>query len=437
MNVLYLHQHFATREGAGGTRSYEFARHLLAHGHQVTMVTAHRHAGGISDERYQQIDGIDVISLGGHYSNHLSVAGRVREFLRFTWRASRLRLRDLPAKPDVVIATSTPLTIGIPGRVQARRLKVPFIFEVRDLWPQAPIEMGALRNPVAKWLAHRLERWCYRHADHIIALSPGMTAGVVAAGTDPAKVTTIPNASDLELFNPALRDRSLLEQFGVADRFVGVHGGSMGAANGLMYLVDAATVLRDRGIDDIAFIIAGYGGTRPKLEEACAERGLTNVVFTGSIPRKELGAIVSSCDVAVVSFANRPVLATNSPNKLFDALAAGLPAIVNSAGWTRDLVGDHDAGTYVDVTKPEELADALIVLRDDAELRARQGRNSRALAETTFARERLATQFREVLERAAGVTQSRAGDGGASEGTAATAAAQADADAPADAVPSP
>ncbi|HEY8707990.1 MAG TPA: glycosyltransferase family 4 protein, partial [Burkholderiaceae bacterium] len=255
--------------------------------------------------------------------------------------------------------------------------------------------------PVAKWLARRLERWCYRHADEIIALSPGMTAGVIATGVDAGKVTTIPNASDLELFNPALRDRALLDEFAVGDTFVGVHGGSMGAANGLMYLVEAATVLQGRGVDDIKLMIAGYGGTRPLLEAACAERGLPNVIFTGSIPRSKLGAIVSSCDCAVVSFANRPVLATNSPNKLFDALAAGLPAIVNSAGWTKDLVLDHDAGTYVDATRPEALADALCVLRDDSALRARQSANARALAESTFARDKLAAQFCAVLERAA------------------------------------
>ena len=402
MNVLYLHQHFATREGAGGTRSYEFARYLLKQGHQVTMVTAHRQAGGIENLRHQQIDGIDVISLGGFYSNHLTPRQRIREFLRFMWRCSRLR--DVPAQPDVVIATSTPLTIGIPGRILSRRYRVPFVFEVRDLWPQAPIEMGALSNPVAKWIARRLERWLYKVADHIIPLSPGMEQGVLEAGGNPAKVTTIPNASDVDLFSPAHRNRSLLEPFGVADQFVAVHGGSMGAANGLEYLVLAAEELARREIDDIHIMICGYGGTRERLEQMCSERGLVNVTFTGSIPRKELGPIVSSVDVAITSFKNLPVLATNSPNKLFDGLAAGIPNIVNSAGWTKDLVEQADAGCYVDVTEPAQLADALIRYRDDKALRARQGAHARTLAETTFARELLAARFCGVLESAAGIT---------------------------------
>lgn len=412
VNVLYLHQHFATREGAGGTRSYEFARYLLRQGHQVTMVTAHRQAGGIENVRHQQIDGIDVMSLGGFYSNHLTPRQRIREFVRFMWRCSRLR--DLPVKPDVVIATSTPLTIGIPGRILSRRHRVPFVFEVRDLWPQAPIEMGALRNPLAKWVARRLERWLYKVADHIIPLSPGMERGVLEAGADPAKVTTIPNASDIDLFNPAHRDRTLLQPYGVADAFVAVHGGSMGAANGLEYLIEAAHVLAQRDVHDIHIMICGYGGTRERLEQMCQERGLVNVTFTGSIPRKELGSIVSSVDVAITSFRNLPVLATNSPNKLFDGLAAGVPNIVNSAGWTRDLVEDADAGCYVDVTRPEQLADALIRYRDDAALRARQGTNARHLAEGTFARELLAARFCGVLEAAAGIADEHDGAGASS-----------------------
>lgn len=417
MNVLYLHQHFATRAGAGGTRSYEFAKYLVQHGHHVTMVAGNRQAGGIEDAPHQIVDGIEIISLGGFYSNHLSSRDRIREFLRYTWRCCVIR--KLPRRPDVVIATSTPLTIGIPGWVLARRYDVPFVFEVRDLWPQAPIEIGALRNPIAIKLARLLERWLYRVADHIIPLSPGMERGVLEGGADPARVTTIPNASDTDLFGPAHRDRTTLDRFEVADRFVAVHGGSMGEANGLDYLIRAARVLRDRGQHDIQLLICGYGGTRERLEQMCAAWNLTNVTFTGSIPRQELGAIVSSVDVAITSFANRPVLATNSPNKLFDGLAAGVPNIVNSDGWTKELIERADAGCYVDVRRPEQLADALVRYRDDAELRERHGRNARVLAETTFDRQLLARRFTDVLETATRQQPDSGRDSGARAGRSA------------------
>lgn len=400
MNVLYLHQHFATRAGSGGTRSWEFSKRLLRLGHTVTMVAQVRRGGGIERPGRHDVEGVQLILLGGYYTNHLSDWRRTWQFLRVMLQASLLR--RLPHRPDVVVASSTPLTIGIPGWIIARRFGVPFVFEVRDLWPEAPIQLGVLRSRLLQRLAIRLERFLYRRADTIIPLSPGMEAGVLAAGADPTKVVTIPNASDIDLFSPAHRDRSLLARFGMEDRFVAVHAGMMGSANGLRYVLHAAKELHDRGEDGISFLVIGEGGTREQLQRQADAWGLTNIAFPGSIPRERLGAIVSSCDAAIVSFANFPVLATNSPNKFFDGLAAGLPCIVNSDGWTRRLVESHDAGAYVDVTEPAQLADAVTALRDDPALRERQGRHARRLATDVFARERLATRFTDVLEHLAG-----------------------------------
>lgn len=397
MNVLYLHQHFSTRTGNGGTRSYEFAKHLMRHGHHVSMVAQVRRGGGIYEPGRHDLDGMELILLGGFYTNHLPAWRRIWQFIRVTIQASLLfRFRE---RPDVVVASSTPLTIGIPGWILARRYGVPFVFEVRDLWPEAPIQLGAVRGRLAQRALYAFERWLYRRADVIIPLSPGMEDGVLANGGTPDKIVMIPNASDVELYSPEVRDKALLERWPqLVGKFVAIHGGSMGKANGLDYVVQAAKELRDRGEDDIAILIAGAGGTRPALEAYCAEHGLENVVFAGSIPRAELGPIGSSCDAAIVSFANYPVLATNSPNKFFDGLAAGIPCIVNSDGWTRVQVEANDVGRYVDVTRASELADALAQLRDDPELRTRQGTNARRLATQVFARERLATRFREVLE---------------------------------------
>lgn len=400
MNVLYLHQHFATRAGSGGTRSWEFSRRLLRLGHTVTMVAQVRRGGGIDTPGRHDVDGVQLILLGGYYTNHLPNWRRAWQFVRVMLRASLLR--RLPHRPDVVVASSTPLTIGIPGWVIARRHGVPFVFEVRDLWPEAPIQLGVLRNRVLQRVARRLERFLYRRADAIVPLSPGMEAGVLAVGADPAKVVTIPNASDVDLFSPAARDRSLLAQWGFEDRFVAVHAGMMGAANGLGYVLDAAKELHDRGDSTVAILVIGEGSTRQRLQRQAQAWGLDNIAFPGSIPRQELGPIVSSCDASIVCFADYPVLATNSPNKLFDGLAAGLPCIVNSDGWTRRLVEGHDAGCYVDVREPAQLADALVELAGDEPRRARQGANALRLGTEVFARERLATRFTDLLEHLAG-----------------------------------
>lgn len=364
------------------------------------MVTAHRRGGGIENVRQQQVDGIDIISLGGWYSNDLSARRRMFEFARFTVLSTLLR--ELPYRPDVVIASSTPLTIGIPGAQLSNRFSVPFVFEVRDLWPQAPVELGVLRDPVTIGLARRLERWLYNRADRIIALSPGMAEGIRAAGGDERRITTIPNASDTDLFSPEQRDRSLLERWGLQDKFVAAHAGAMGKANGLQYLVEAARQLQARQRHDIHILLAGFGGTRPQLEEFVQEHELRNVTFAGSLPREQLGPLVSSVDACITSFAPYPVLATNSPNKLFDGLAAGVPNIVNSPGWTRELVLDNDVGAYVDPKRPHELADALVRLADNPQRAAAQGAAARRLALEQFDRSILAQRFEDVLLDAVG-----------------------------------
>jgi glycosyltransferase involved in cell wall biosynthesis len=400
VDVLYLHQHFATRAGAGGTRSWEFSRRLLERDHTVTMVAQVRRGGGIQERGRHEVDGMHLILLGGYYTNHLPNWRRAWQFVRVMLRASLLR--NLPHRPDVVVASSTPLTIGVPGWILARRYGVPFVFEVRDLWPEAPIQLGVLRSRTLQRIARRLERFLYRRADAIVPLSPGMEDGVLAAGGDPAKIVTIPNASDTDLFDPALRDRATLDRFELGDRFVAVHAGMMGEANGLDYVLEAARVLHERGDDSIAILVIGEGGTRERLIARAAELGLANIHFPGSVVKSELGAIVSSCDAGIVSFADYPVLATNSPNKLFDSLAAGLPVVVNSDGWTRPLVEGADAGAYADVREPAQLADALQRLQRDEQLRVRQGANARRLAQDVFARDRLAARFCDLLEHLAG-----------------------------------
>ncbi len=197
MRILYLHQFFITRAGVGGTRSYEFARRFVERGHAVRMVTA---APGPSE-----VDGIEVVGARGGYSDyvsatHTSYPRRMLAFARFALGASREALRG--PRPDVVYATSPPLTIALPALLAAARHRAPLVFEVRDLWPEAPIQMGALRNPLARRLARALEHFVYRRSTRVIALSPGIRDGVIAAGVAPDRVSLVPNASDLELFSP-------------------------------------------------------------------------------------------------------------------------------------------------------------------------------------------------------------------------------------------
>ncbi len=397
MRILYLHQFFMTRDGTGGTRSYEFARRLVEAGHEVTMVTA-----GNGGERV--VDGIRVVEARGGYGDYVRATGvgygrRLLAFGRFAVAATVAALRG--PRPDVVFATSPPLTMALPAIVAARRWRAPLVFEVRDLWPEAPIQMGALRSPCAQRLARWLERAVYRSATEIVALSPGMRDGVIAAGVDPERVVLIPNASDLDLFSPDLDPGDLRERLGLgASAFVCAYFGTMGEANDLTQVVEAAALLAEH--KDVAFVLQGDGKRRAALEAEVRQRGLDNVVFAPAGDKRAAAQLAAASDACMTIFKDVPILATNSPNKLFDTFAAGRPAIVNTDGWQRALVEEHEAGVYARPGDAADLADKVLALRDDPERARRYGTNARALAEREFDRDLLAERLRDVLERAAG-----------------------------------
>jgi glycosyltransferase involved in cell wall biosynthesis len=350
------------------------------------------------------VDGIAVVEVAGGERDYVRATAsgysrRIAGFGRFAAGATAAALRA--PRPDVVFATSPPLTLALPAIAAARRHRVPLVFEVRDLWPEAPIQMGALQNPAARRLARALERRAYRASARIGALTPGMRDGIMAAGVPRADVVLIPNAADLDVFSPALDPGPLRAELGLEGKFVAAYFGTMGEANDLDQVVEAAALLRDRGEDGVAFALMGDGKRRPEIEGEIARRGLENVTLLPAGDKAAAARLAAASDACLTIFKDVPILATNSPNKLFDTFAAGRPAIVNTGGWQRQLVEDNDAGLFARPGDPPDLAARVLELRDDPERARRMGANGRALAEREFDRDLLADRLRAVLEEAA------------------------------------
>jgi glycosyltransferase involved in cell wall biosynthesis len=302
----------------------------------------------------------------------------------------------------VVFASSTPLTIGIAGLLTARAKRVPFVFEVRDLWPAVPVALGALRGGPVVGTAEWLERRLYDGAERIVVLSDGARAELRRRGIPGEKLVFIPNAADLDVFRPGVVDESFRAPLGLGDRFVALYAGAMGRANGLDQLVDAAEALRRWGDTRVTIVAIGDGGERPRLEERARELGLENLLFLPPVPKEQLAGVVGAADVTLTIFAPHPILETNSPNKFFDSLAAGKPVVVNLGGWLRSLVEDHDAGVWVPGGNPEALAGALSALAANPQRVEQMGGNARALAEREFARDDMADRLARALEEVAG-----------------------------------
>lgn len=347
-----------------------------------------------------EVDGISVVSIRNAYSNHMSAKRRIISFALFAVAASVVGV-FLP-RPDVVFATSTPLSVAVPGLWLSWLKRRPLVFEVRDVWPEAAIQMGWLdRDGLIARASRWLEKVTYDHSAAVVALSPGMEELVLEAGADPERVTVIPNCSDLDLFHPGEKDEELVSRLGLEGRFVVGYAGAIGPSNAVEVVPEAAAALKDLGREDVVFVLAGDGRSLPGIRATVEEKGLSDLVhIVGSLPKHEVPRFLRTADALLTLFADVPILATNSPNKFFDGLASGRPMIVNSPGWTKDIVEREECGLFVPPGDARALAEAVTRLADDPERAQRMGQNARRVAEERFDRDRMAMRLEEVLSRA-------------------------------------
>lgn len=397
MKILYLHQYFTTPSMSGGTRSYEMARRLVAMGHDVHVVTTWRGASERRDWWVEDIEGIHIHWLPVPYSNAMGFAQRMRAFLHFAVRAAK---RAMATGGDVVFATSTPLTIALPAVAAARKLKRPMVFEVRDLWPLLPIAIGALRAPWTIAAARWLERFAYRNADQIVALSPGMAEGVVETGYSPDRVHVIPNSCDLELFGNDPRAGAAFRQQHpeLGDGPIILYAGTLGQINGVAYLADLASYLQHNHPGARCVVIGG-GAEEKKVVDRAVELGVYGKNFFHYPPMSKT-ALVGAFQAASISlslFIDLPEMQHNSANKFFDSLASGRAVAINYGGWQASMIEDYECGICLGYD-PAMAADALAALLHDQDRIKKMGKNARRLAEERFDRDKLAEKLCRVLE---------------------------------------
>ncbi|ENM3735657.1 glycosyltransferase family 4 protein [Vibrio cholerae] len=396
MNILYFHQHFSTPKGSAGIRSYQMARRLIHHGHNVTMVCG-TYGGGdtgldsafVSGKREGIVDGIRIIEYDLAYFNSDGFVKRSMTFVKFALKSIGLAFTE---KYDVLFATTTPLTAGIPGIFAHWLRGKPFVFEVRDLWPELPKEMGVIKNPVILGLMSILEWASYRSAHRCIGLSPGIVDGIKKRGVPDSKITMVPNGCDLSIFT------QLSEPWrpdGVAEEdLMAIFTGTHGMANGLNAVLNAAVELQNRGRNDIKLVLVGQGKLKPQLEAKAQELQLKNVIFHPPVNKQKLAGLMASADVGMQVLANIPAFYYGtSPNKFFDYISAGLPVINNYPGWLAGMIEELQCGFAVAPENPKAFANALEQAADDREALAAMGDAARQLAESQFDRQMLADKW--------------------------------------------
>jgi glycosyltransferase involved in cell wall biosynthesis len=404
MHIIYIHQYFTTPDQKSGTRSYEMARRLIRAGHQVSMIcgTTELTDSGAKpgDVSHSEIDGIDVYQIAEPYSNSMGFAKRWFVFLKFAGKA--LKTAKTLKNVDLVFATSTPLTVGAPGRKAAKYHRCPFVFEVRDLWPELPIAMGIVRHWPLKWYLKQMELRTYRAASRCVALAPGIKEGIAEAGFPSDKIVVIPNSCDLDLFMPTETNSEVDNdsRFGKPGDFRLVFTGAHGLANGLDAVLDAIAEIKKRDLQGVRFCFIGTGGLKTHLMERSKNEGLDEYIsWVEPVKKRELARILPQMDVGMQILKNIPAFYRGtSPNKFFDYLSCGIPVLNNYPGWLAEYIKENNCGTVVPPDDPKAFADTVIQMMGMRKKLKEMGRNARNLAETTFSRHILGDLFVKTME---------------------------------------
>lgn len=389
MKVVILHQHFKDPRKGGAIRSYYLAKALADRKIGVRVVTIHNER----NYKSEMLEGIEVHYLPIAYDNRFGFVARVRSFIGYVWAV--MRRPDLLKDADLCYVISTPLTTGIAGVWIKKRYGIPYIFEVGDLWPDAPVEMGFIQNPVLKWMLFRLEKYIYRQADAVVALSVPIRNSVLQKAPG-KKVHLIPNMADTDFYFPEPKNDQLAESLKVKGKFVVSYVGAVGFANGLDYFVECARASQRADLP-VHFILCGEGGMLEGLKKSVKQLGLQNFSFVSFQNRDGVKNILSITDASFISYRPFRILETGSPNKYFDALAAGKLVIVNFGGWIREEIERNQCGFYVDSKHPTDFVKKIMPFTEDnGKVKAYQVA-ARQLAEREYARRILGERFVGIL----------------------------------------
>ena len=383
MRIVYIHQYFITPEEAGGARSYYLAKRLVDLGHEVIMITSNTKNEDWSLVESKLIDGIKVLYIKNDYKPAMRNFSRIFSYIRFMFLSTFLAVRQ--KNIDIVYATSTPLTIAIPALAVKFFQRNKFIFELRDIWPDIPYEMGYLKNKIIYKIIKRFERYIYKKSDKIITISKGISLKI--GDTYKGKIYVFPFGSDLELFNTIKGNQWKISNK-INTKILYVFTGAVGVANGVDYLIEAAKILQDVGNTDIHISIIGDGSNKDKIIELIKQYELLNISVYNSVPINELNRILASANAGIILFGDRSETYryTASPNKFFDYIGAGLPFFYNFSGPLSDEIISKNIGVYTDYLKPKDLADKMIYYSKYPEKFKIMSTNARKLAEVKYDR---------------------------------------------------
>ncbi|RLB12682.1 MAG: glycosyltransferase WbuB [Deltaproteobacteria bacterium] len=403
MNILYLSQYFPPEIGATQTRAYEMASNLVKSGHRVTVMTEiPNHPLGIIFEGYRSslksieyMDGIEVIR-SWVYTNPIKKFYSRMLFYTSYMVTTVLNSLTLKNNYDLIFATSPPLFVGLAGLIISKIKKAPFVLEVRDLWPESAVVLGELNNPHLVKASSSIAELLYKRAEKIIAVTTGIYRYLLNKNyISREKVHFIPNGANTDLYKPGKKDAQLLQTLGIdTSQFLVLYAGIHGLIHGLEAVIRAAHILKDKRI---SFVFIGDGVKKKDIMRLAKSYLLKNVTFINSVPENLLPRYIQSCDAGIATTIKSELCKGTLPVKMFSYMACAKPVILGVDGEARQVIEKAKAGIYAEPEDPEDMAKAILTLKDNPRLCREMGKNGRRYVEKHYSRERLAKKLEQCL----------------------------------------
>lgn len=404
MRILFLSHYFPPEVNAPATRTYEHCVEWVRSGHEVTVVTcAPNHPRGVLYDGYRNrwfqtevMDGIRVVRLWTFLSANEGILLRTLNYV--SYMVAVILATPRLSKADIVISTSPQFFNGLAGWFVSRFRRIPWVLEIRDLWPESIVTVGAIKNPLIIRVLESLELFAYRKAEVIVPVTDAFKRHMIGKGIDPGKVEVLKNGVNLELFHA--RDRttpeaqSLAKQLDSDGRFIAAYVGTHGMAHHLDTILEAAASVDS---PEILFVMVGDGAERDRLAAKRAEMGLTNVVMLNQLPKASMPALWSLTDVSLVLLKKSDLFKTVIPSKIFESMAMQVPIVLGVEGEAQEIIEAAKAGICIEPENDALLARSIETLYADEALTRSLGENARRYVEQHFNRVVLAERYQQIL----------------------------------------
>ena len=411
MRVVFFSHYFSPEGNAPASRTYEHCKRWAEAGHQITVITcAPNVPDGVVYEGYQNriwpqretIDGVDVIRVWTYLAANSGNTKRILNYVSYMVSAV-LCFLFFCRRPNLIIATSPQFFCGWAGTIASWLKWCPFILEIRDIWPESIVTVGALeKTSLLVRVLEVLEKWMYRSANHIVTVGNGYRDNILSKVDVADRISVVTNGVDLDVFSPQEPSKTFRKEHGLEDRFVCSYVGTIGMAHGLGVVVRAAKMLKSLGREDFVFCLVGDGAHRERLETDVLESNLGEMIrFTGRLPKAEMPMVLASSDCLLIHLKKTDLFATVIPSKIFEAMAMERPLIMGVQGESADIVKDSGAGIGMESDNEQQLVDAVLKLKDDDDLRDRLCVNGRKFVGQHFTRDSLAKKMLDVMEQVA------------------------------------